>query len=127
MTVKPLPILQIINLVFGIMGLLFEWPASFLAGSSVHRSIALRLFALPLFALAAAMIYQATNPAIYYTIATVVYFWAYSEGEVSPWFSLSLALRTPTRNLITLIPRECEPSHPLPSRTELFGHLLSKD
>ena len=83
MTVKPLPILQIINLVFGIMGLLFEWPASFLAGSSVHRSIALRLFALPLFALAAAMIYQATNPAIYYTIATVVYFWAYSEGEVS--------------------------------------------
>lgn len=33
-------------------------------------------------ALAAALLYQATNPAIYYTIGMVVYFWAYSEGEV---------------------------------------------
>jgi hypothetical protein len=33
-------------------------------------------------ALAAALLYQATNPAIYYTIGLVVYFWGYSEGEV---------------------------------------------
>lgn len=38
---------------------------------------------LPMAALAAALLYQATNPAIYYTIGLVVYFWGYSEGEVS--------------------------------------------
>jgi hypothetical protein len=34
------------------------------------------------------MLYQATNPALYYLIATAVYFWAYCEGEVIcavPW------------------------------------------
>ena len=59
-----------------------EWPLGFLAGSAIHRSIEARLVALPMAALVAALLYQATNPAIYYTIAMVVYFWAYSEGEV---------------------------------------------
>jgi hypothetical protein len=80
--VKPLPILQIINLVFGIFMFAWEWPLGFLAGSSIHRSIEARLIVLPMAALAAALMYQATNPAIYYTIALGVYFWAYSEGEV---------------------------------------------
>jgi hypothetical protein len=48
----------------------------------MHRSIEARLTVLPMAALAAALLYQATNPAIYYTIALGVYFWAYSEGEV---------------------------------------------
>lgn len=39
--------------------------------------------AYPLAALSAALLYQATNPAIYYMIGMGVYFWAYSEGEVS--------------------------------------------
>lgn len=42
----------------------------------------MRLVLLPLAALAAALMYQATNPAIYYMIGMGVYFWAYSEGEV---------------------------------------------
>lgn len=79
---KPLPILQIVNLIFGIVMLAWEWPLGLLAGSSLHRSIEARLVALPLAGLAAALLYQATNPAIYYTIGMVVYFWAYSEGEV---------------------------------------------
>ena len=48
---------------------------------------------LPMAALAAALLYQATNPALYYTIALGVYFWAYSEGEVRH-FSIALTLRT---------------------------------
>ena len=43
---------------------------------------------LPLSALAAIMVYQATNPAIYYLIGVGVYFWAYSEGEVCDSFYL---------------------------------------
>lgn len=81
--VKPLPFLQIINLVLGITILAWEWPLGLIAQTALHRSIEARLVIFPLAALAAALLYQATNPAIYYTIGIVVYFWAYSEGEVS--------------------------------------------
>lgn len=33
-------------------------------------------------ALAAALLYQGSNAAIYYVVGMIVYFWAYSEGEV---------------------------------------------
>ncbi|KAG7293057.1 hypothetical protein NEMBOFW57_003103 [Staphylotrichum longicolle] len=80
--VKPIPVLQTINLVFGLILLAWEWPLSFLAGSSLHRSLEARLAFLPLTALAAALLYQGTNAAIYQVIGLGVYFWAYSEGEV---------------------------------------------
>ncbi len=80
--VKPIPVLQTINLVFGLILLAWEWPLSFLAGSSLHRSLEARLAFLPLSALAAILMYQATNAAIYQMIGLGVYFWAYSEGEV---------------------------------------------
>lgn len=92
--VKPIPILQSMNLLFGLIMLAWEWPLGLIAGSAMHRSIEARLVVLPLVALAAALLYQGTNPAIYYTIGMVVYFWAYSEGEVvvaKPW---SLPQRT---------------------------------
>ena len=72
-----------INLLFGIFMVAWEWPLGFLAGSSIHRSIEARLALLPLVALSSALLYQGTNPAIYYVVALGVYFWAYSEGEVS--------------------------------------------
>jgi hypothetical protein len=84
--VKPIPFLQIINLIFGLIGLAYEWPLKFVAGTGVHRSIEARLVVLPLFALAASLMYQSTNPAIYYLTGLIVYFWAYSEGEVSLCF-----------------------------------------
>ncbi|KAK3310096.1 uncharacterized protein B0T15DRAFT_24333 [Chaetomium strumarium] len=86
--VKPIPILQTINLICGIVLLAWEWPLSFLAGSSFHRSLEARLAVLPLTALSAALMYQATNAAIYQVIGLGVYFWAYSEGEMicaKPW------------------------------------------
>ncbi|KAI1341630.1 hypothetical protein F5Y15DRAFT_414151 [Xylariaceae sp. FL0016] len=86
--VKPLPILQIINLIMGVVMFAYEWPLAPLAGSSIHRSLEARLAILPLFSLAAILLYQGTNPAIYYLVAMVVYFWAYSEGEIvcaKPW------------------------------------------
>lgn len=86
--VKPFPILQIINLVMGILLFAWEWPLGFIAGSSIHRSLEARLAVLPLAALSAILIYQGTNAALYYVVAMVVYFWAYSEGEIicaKPW------------------------------------------
>lgn len=85
--VRPAPILQTINLVFGIAMLALEWPLPLLAGTSIHRSIEFRLAMLPLTALACLLMYQSTNPGIYYLIGMGAYFWAYSEGEVRFWNS----------------------------------------
>jgi len=86
--VKPIPFLQIINLVLGILILLWEWPLGLIAKTALHRSIEARLVIFPIAALASSLLYQATNPALYYVIGMGVYFWAYSEGEVvvaKPW------------------------------------------
>jgi len=86
--IKPFPILQIANLIFGIVMFALEWPLGILAGSGLHRSLEFRLAILPLTTLAAALIYQGTNAALYYLIGMMVYFWAYSEGEIicaKPW------------------------------------------
>lgn len=86
--VKPLPILQVINLIMGLVLLAWEWPLGLIAGSSIHRSLELRLALLPMAALSAALIYQGTNAAIYYLVGMIAYFWAYSEGEIicaKPW------------------------------------------
>lgn len=79
---KPFPTLQIINLVMGIWVMAWEWPLSFIAGTAIHRSLEARLAFLPLAALAAVLTYQGTNAALYYLVAMVVEFWAFSEGEV---------------------------------------------
>ncbi|KAK0913832.1 hypothetical protein LTR02_002111 [Friedmanniomyces endolithicus] len=86
--VKPVPILQILNLLFALVTLAYEWPLTFLAGTHLHRSIEAPMVWLPMCSLAAVMMYQATNPALYYLIGCAAYFWAYCEGEVVcavPW------------------------------------------
>ncbi len=54
------------------------------AAGSVYTPLA----TFPLAALAAILIYQGTNAGIYYLVAMVVYFWAYSEGEVCVEFHI---------------------------------------
>ena len=66
----------------GLIGLAWEWPLRPLAGSLLHRRIEIRLVVYPMSALFAALLYQGTDPALYYLIGIGVYFWAYSEGEV---------------------------------------------
>lgn len=83
LAVRPIPILQIINLVLGIISLIYEWPLKFVAGSAIHRSMEMRMMWLPLVSLSSILLYQATNPALYYLIGLAAYFWAYTEGEVS--------------------------------------------
>ena len=62
---------------------IYEWPLKFVAGTAIHKSVELRLMWLPLVSLSSVLMYQATNPALYYLIGLVAYFWAYAEGEVS--------------------------------------------
>ena len=81
--VKPVPALQILNLVLGLVGLAWEWPLSFIADTRLHRSIEARLAVYPISVVVAVLLYQGTNAALYYMIGMAVYVWAYSEGEVS--------------------------------------------
>lgn len=87
--VKPIPALQSINLVLGLIGLAWEWPLKYIADTRIHRSIEARLAVYPISVLAAVILYQGTNSALYYLIGIGVYVWAYSEGEVSryPFFN----------------------------------------
>ncbi|KAF2758691.1 PRO41 protein [Pseudovirgaria hyperparasitica] len=98
--VKPVPALQILNLVLGLFALAFEWPIRPFAGTTIHRSIEARLVIYPLSALCCLLMYQSTNPGIYYTIAMGVYFWAYSEGEIvcpEPWTLPKRSARGPVK------------------------------
>lgn len=83
--VKPIPALQIINLILSILIMAWEWPLKPVVTvlPAVHRSIEARLVIFPLASLAALLMYQSTNPGIYYLIAVGVYFWAFCQGEVS--------------------------------------------
>ncbi|MCJ1345404.1 hypothetical protein MMC31_003611 [Peltigera leucophlebia] len=86
--VRPIPILQVMNLVFGLCALAWEYPLPWIAGTIMHRSIEARLILYPVCSLTALLLYQGTNPGIYYLIGIGVYFWAFSEGEVVcplPW------------------------------------------
>jgi len=86
--VKPVPALQILNIVMGLIGLAWEYPLPVLVpGSMLHRSIAARLVVYPISVLVAVLLYQGTNAAIYYMVGLGIYFWAYSEGEIvcMPW------------------------------------------
>ena len=67
----------------GLIVLAWEWPLKHVARTAMHRMIAPRLIVLPFATLAAALLYQATDPAIYYLIGIGLYLWAYHSGEVS--------------------------------------------
>ena len=88
--VKPFPYLQIVNTVFSLIGLSFEYPLPLVTRflPSLHRNIELRLVMYPLFALACFLQYQGTNAGLYYLIGVVVLFWGFCEGEgiaAVPW------------------------------------------
>ncbi|MCJ1476353.1 hypothetical protein MMC13_005019 [Lambiella insularis] len=86
--VKPVPVLQILNLLFGILVLAWEWPLGIVTTTVLHRSIEARLVVYPLSAMIALLLYQGTNAGLYYLIGMGVYFWAFAEGEVVcpiPW------------------------------------------
>ncbi|KAI9835460.1 MAG: hypothetical protein M1819_002378 [Sarea resinae] len=87
--VKPVPILQIINIILALFTLALEWPVRPIAGTKLHSSTEFRLLVvLPVDAIAAVLLYQGTNAALYYVIGMTVYFWGFCEGEsicAVPW------------------------------------------
>lgn len=86
--VTPIPILQTLNVVFGLLIIGWEYPLPWLIpGTALHRSIIARLVVIPMAAVVAVMLYQGTNAALYYLIGMAIYAWGYNEGEIvcMPW------------------------------------------
>lgn len=86
--VEPVPVLQSINLVLGILVVAWEWPFSPIAGKMYHRSIHARLVAYTICTLFALFLYQSHNSAFYYTLGIYGYLLALSENEIiypEPW------------------------------------------
>jgi hypothetical protein len=81
--VKPVPVLQIVNLVLGILVLAWEWPLPFIAGSMMHRSIHARLIMYSICASISISLYQSHNSILYYGLAICGYASALSDNEVS--------------------------------------------
>lgn len=81
--VKPIPILQTLNIVCALIGLAWEYPLPLITRylPSVHRSVEARLVWYPIAALLALLMYQGTNAGLYYLIGTGVLFWGFCEGE----------------------------------------------
>ncbi|KAK8859504.1 PRO41 protein [Apiospora arundinis] len=80
-SVAPVTIVQVVNLLCALALLALEWPAPALAGTAIHASLALRIVVLPLAALLAVLLYQATNAALFYLIGMGLYAWGYSSWE----------------------------------------------
>ncbi|KAH6666363.1 hypothetical protein B0J14DRAFT_568448 [Halenospora varia] len=81
--VKPMPFVQILNLFSGILALIWEWPIWHILDTKLHNSIKARIYYLPIPVVAALLLYQTFDVAIYYLIGFCLYIWAYTEGEIS--------------------------------------------
>jgi hypothetical protein len=83
--VRPVPVLQGVNLLLSLAVAALEWPLGCVAGLPIHRSILSRLVGLPIIALPAVLMYQSFEAALYYMIGLAFYGWAYYENEVWPF------------------------------------------
>lgn len=79
--VKPLPILQIVCIIFGLFVLAMEYPLPLLKGTSIHNNFIFRIVLYILIAAETILVYQATNGALYLLIAAMIYTRAHALGE----------------------------------------------
>ncbi|KAI5478896.1 hypothetical protein MNV49_004530 [Pseudohyphozyma bogoriensis] len=76
-----IPLIQILNIVNGVLTLGLEWPLPFVKGTAVHRSFALRGFFYVWCGFIAMLPYQTIDAGLFYAITAAVYATAISKGE----------------------------------------------
>jgi hypothetical protein len=124
--VKPIPYLQVGNILCSLLILAWEWPVAYIAGTTIHSSLKSRIPVLVLAAVPSILLYQSTNAAIYYLTAAVVYLWAYVEGEVCGFSSYFLLGRT--AHFVNMTGCSCPSTdcpfgtHNIPLMTRCFWH-----
>ncbi|KAM0745847.1 hypothetical protein T439DRAFT_319673 [Meredithblackwellia eburnea MCA 4105] len=75
------PIVQILNIVFGVMVLALELPLPLIEGTSIHRSFIFRVVFYLMCGVIATLVYQSVDAALFYAITSAVYMKAISLGE----------------------------------------------
>jgi len=75
------PIVQILSMILAFAIVALEYPAPFMKGTALHRSLVVRIVALLLQAFLAILYYQGTNGAIWSLIAVIGYTRAIALGE----------------------------------------------
>lgn len=75
------PVLPIFSMLIGFALVALEFPAPFMKGTSIYRSIVFRIIALLIQAFLAILWYQGTNGAIWSLIAAICYTRAQMLGE----------------------------------------------
>jgi len=76
-----IPLVPIISMIMGMLMIALDYPAPFLRGTPVHRSLIVRVVGLIMQAFFAIMFYQGTNGAIWSLIAAGCYGRAIFLGE----------------------------------------------
>jgi len=78
------PIVQIFNIVLGMITLALEWPIPGFADSSVQRSHIAKSAFYFLCSFFAILVYQSVDSSLYYLTALALYLRAESLGEITP-------------------------------------------
>jgi hypothetical protein len=111
------PVIQLINLLDGIVILALEWPLPFIKDKAFHRAFALRFALYPIMAVAALIQYQCTDPAFYLLIGTA-YVPCLSGSCVGSMFKLG-----PKGRLLWLLERLIDGMFPKSSWAGTCAHL----
>ncbi|KAH8747963.1 PRO41 protein [Diaporthe sp. PMI_573] len=80
--VRPVPILQTVNLMLSLLIIAIEMPVQRTVGKAIKNSFKARFIAIPIIACLAMLQYQAADSAIYYLIGLSLYISSYYQGEV---------------------------------------------
>lgn len=81
--VTPTPFLQTANLLLSLIVLALEWPLHSFRFMSPKQSFLFRFCLLPLTAMAALILYQGTNAALYHIIGLSIYVSAYRTQDIA--------------------------------------------
>lgn len=79
--VHPIPILQICNVLFGMALLLWEWPVKAVMKCPSHSRTSVHITLILAASVPALLLFQATNAALYYFVAAVLYYCSYRRHE----------------------------------------------
>lgn len=75
------PLIQVLNIINGVLTFALEWPLPMIEGTSIHRSFALRIVFYIWCGFLAMLPYQTIDAGVFYAITACVYARAISKGE----------------------------------------------
>lgn len=79
--VKPVPILQLINILFGLFILSWAWPLPITQLVKLFEKVLYRVFTVSFAIILCFSLYGNGDAVLYYIISIILYLWAYVQRE----------------------------------------------